>query len=321
MNNKIWLLSIGLLAGFSLLASCSGKKSGAPVSRAFPSVQIPQMGSDQDKEDYAVVHFWDAFMDTTKKFTCDTTLVDGVKRDELETAFGQYASMLNAVTPSVSASSVDRMFKMAVKLESKDTSYNVFETLTEMADKYLYDPNSPVRNEEAYLSFSSDMSKCSFVDSTMRKTYDYSARMCSLNRIGRKATDFCFTGLTGKKMTLYGIKADITLLFFSNPGCPACENITKALIADKKVNSLIVSGKLAVANVYIDQELDKWRAFAKNYPSTWLTGYDQNYIIRTDVLYNVRAIPSLYLLDKDKNVIMKDAPQENVLSYLDNLPD
>src|SRR5574344_1702290 len=155
MNNKIWLLSIGLLAGFSLLASCSGKKSGAPVSHAFPSVQIPQMGSDQDKEDYAVVHFWDAFMDTTKKFTCDTTLVNGVKRDELETAFGQYASMLNAVTPSVSASSVDRMFKMAVKLESKDTSYNVFETLTEMADKYLYDPNSPVRNEEAYLSFSS----------------------------------------------------------------------------------------------------------------------------------------------------------------------
>jgi thiol-disulfide isomerase/thioredoxin len=193
--------------------------------------------------------------------------------------------------------------------------------MTEMADKYLYDPNSPVRNEEAYLSFARDMSECRFVDSTLRKSYDYSARMCSLNRIGQKATDFTFTGLTGKKMTLFGIKADITLLFFSNPGCPACEGITKALIADRKVNDLIASGKLAVANVYIDQELDKWRAFAKNYPTTWLTGYDQNYIIRTDVLYNVRAIPSLYLLDKDKKVIMKDAPQENVLSYLDNLPD
>jgi thiol-disulfide isomerase/thioredoxin len=318
MNNKIW----GVLAVSCLLfASCGGRKAAAPLTRTFPSVQVPQMGSDQDKVDYAAVHFWDAFMDTSKTYTCDTSIVNGVKKEELEKVFGQYASMLNAVQPTVSASSVDRMFKMAVRLESRDTSSNVFEAMTEMSDKYLYDPNSPVRNEEAYLSFARDMSECGFVDSTLRKSYDYSAKMCALNRIGQKATDFTFTGLTGKKMTLYGIKANITLLFFSNPGCPACEGITKALIADRKVNDLIASGKLAVANVYIDQELDKWRAFAKNYPSTWLTGYDQNYIIRTDVLYNVRAIPSLYLLDKDKKVIMKDAPQENVLSYLDNLPD
>lgn len=318
MNNRIWwVLAVSCL----LFASCGGRKTAAPLTRTFPSVQGPQMGSDQDKVDYAVIHFWDAFMDTSKTFTCDSSIVNGVKREELEKVFGQYASMLNAVQPAVSVSSMDRMFKMAVRLESRDTSSNVFEAMTEMSDKYLYDPNSPVRNEEAYLSFARDMSECGFVDSTLRKSYDYSARMCSLNRIGQKATDFTFTGLTGKKMTLFGIKADITLLFFSNPGCPACEGITKALIADRKVNDLIASGKLAVANVYIDQELDKWRAFAKNYPTTWLTGYDQNYIIRTDVLYNVRAIPSLYLLDKDKKVIMKDAPQENVLSYLDNLPD
>ncbi len=318
MNNRIWwVLAVSCL----LFASCGGRKTAAPLTRTFPSVQVPQMGSDQDKVDYAVIHFWDAFMDTSKTFTCDSSIVNGVKREELEKVFGQYASMLNAVQPAVSVSSMDRMFKMAVRLESRDTSSNVFEAMTEMSDKYLYDPNSPVRNEEAYLSFARDMSECGFVDSTLRKSYDYSARMCSLNRIGQKATDFTFTGLTGKKMTLYGIKADITLLFFSNPGCPACEGITKALIADRKVNDFIALGKLAVANVYIDQELDKWRAFAKNYPTTWLTGYDQNYIIRTDVLYNVRAIPSLYLLDKDKKVIMKDAPQENVLSYLDNLPD
>lgn len=319
MNNRIWpFLTLSCL----LLASCGGRKAAKPVSsRNFPVVQMPQMGSYQDKADYAVVHFWDAFMDTSKTFFCDTSIVNGVKKEELETAFGQFSSMLGNVMPKVSASAVDRMFKMAVRLESKDTSSNVFEIMTKMADKYLYDPNSPVRNEEAYLSFARNMSDCSFVDSTLRKSYDYSARMCSLNRIGQKANDFTFTELKGKRMTLYGIKADLTLLFFSNPGCPACEGITKALIADRKVNDLIASGKLAVANVYIDQELDKWRAFAKNYPSTWLTGYDQNYIIRTDVLYNVRAIPSLYLLDMEKRVIMKDAPRENVLSYLDNLPD
>jgi hypothetical protein len=35
-----------------------------------------------------------------------------------------------------------------------------------------------------------------------------------------------------------------------------------------------------------------------------------------DQLYNVRAIPSLYLLDKDKAVIMKDAVTGNVIDFL-----
>jgi len=30
----------------------------------------------------------------------------------------------------------------------------------------------------------------------------------------------------------------------------------------------------------------------------------------------VRAIPSLYLLDKDKRVIMKDAPENKLFNYL-----
>jgi hypothetical protein len=39
-------------------------------------------------------------------------------------------------------------------------------------------------------------------------------------------------------------------------------------------------------------------------------------VIRTENLYSVRAIPSLYLLDKEKRVIMKDAPEDRVFSYL-----
>ena len=76
------------------------------------------------------------------------------------------------------------------------------------------------------------------------------------------------------------------------------------------------SGRLAVVNVYIDQELDKWREYAAGYPSGWISGYDHNYIIRTDQLYSVRAIPSLYLLDSSKNVILKDAPQDKVFDFL-----
>ena len=91
------------------------------------------------------------------------------------------------------------------------------------------------------------------------------------------------------------------------------------LTGDPRITGKISSGKLAVVNVYIDSDVDEWREYAVNYPSSWLSGYDQSYTIRTDVTYNVRAIPSLYLLDAEKRVIMKDAPQDKVLSFISNI--
>ena len=82
---------------------------------------------------------------------------------------------------------------------------------------------------------------------------------------------------------------------------------------------MIENGILAIVNVYIDGEVDKWLDYEPNYPRNWLNGYDPSGIINEGELYYVRAIPSLYLLDSQKRVIMKDAPVERVLEFFDNM--
>ena len=52
------------------------------------------------------------------------------------------------------------------------------------------------------------------------------------------------------------------------------------------------------------------------YPEEWYNGFDPDLVIRTDHLYNVRAIPSLYLLDAEKRVILKDAHDDKVFSVI-----
>ena len=42
-------------------------------------------------------------------------------------------------------------------------------------------------------------------------------------------------------------------------------------------------------------------------------------MLKNNEIYNVRAIPSLYLLDKDKTVILKDAVQEKLLNLIERL--
>jgi hypothetical protein len=83
-----------------------------------------------------------------------------------------------------------------------------------------------------------------------------------------------------------------------------------------QVDKMIAARKIAVLNIYIDEDLEAWRSYMPIYPENWYNGFDPDFVIRMDQLYNVRAIPSLYLLDKDKTVIMKDAVTGNVIDFL-----
>ena len=85
---------------------------------------------------------------------------------------------------------------------------------------------------------------------------------------------------------------------------------------DPVISGLIAAGTMKVLNIYIDEDLDAWRSYMPIYPEIWYNGFDPDLVIRGETLYNVRAIPSLYLLDRDKTVIMKDAPEARLFSWL-----
>ena len=79
---------------------------------------------------------------------------------------------------------------------------------------------------------------------------------------------------------------------------------------------MIEAGKLKVVNIYPDADLTEWYNYLSHYPEEWITGFDAEGVLNSDTIYYLRAIPSLYLLDADKRVILKDAPLERVLQRL-----
>lgn len=261
-------------------------------------------------------HFWDEFTDTSDLGYCDSSIVNGVRIGELEQAYANYAAVLEMVPLREAASSVSGLFDRISAVERKDTSSNVFEVLSDMTSRYLYDPNSPFRNEDIYLPFVRGLSESAFIPDSRKPGYGYDARMCALNQVGTKAADFVFCDKDGRRYSLYGIRADHVILFFSNPGCTACKQIMDELNSIPRVAEMIGDGSLAVLNIYIDSDLEEWRKYMPIYPDSWYNGYDPDFVIRTEIRYNVRAIPSLYLLDRDKTVIMKDVPQEKLFWWL-----
>ena len=318
MRHSLILLTLFLLCA---CGSRSGKTvSDAPAKRDFPQVEIPSMYTEpQERSTYAVQHFWDRFTDTSRVYACDSVTVNGVAMDAVESQMGLFTSMLKRLPYDAGRKAVAQLFDRAESFERKYPESNVFEQLSRLTKHYLYDPNSPVRNEDLYQAYAEGLSRSELIDESYRMGYEWEARVCSRNRVGTKATDFSFIDTHGRHRTLYGIKAEYMVLIFANPGCHACQEFTKAMSASPAISTLVESGRVKVVDVYIDQEIEDWKAHIADYPADWINGFDPEYVIRTDLLYNVRGIPSIYLLDADKTVMMKDAPEEDVLEALENL--
>lgn len=307
-----------ITASVLVLAGCAGnRKAEQFVALPFPDVVPPaMMESASDRAEYMALHWCDGITEASREYPCDTTLVSGVRKEDVEQKFANWVNILNMLDMSVVGKSVVRLYDRAAACEKKDTSSNVFETFTDLVVKYLYDPNSPMRNEDHYAFYASRLAGSDLVDESMREKYAREVRLASLNRVGSKAADFRFTDKRGRMHTLYGIDAELTLLFFSNPGCAACKEIIDVLNNDPRISSLISEGVMAVLNIYIDEDLEEWRSYMPVYPEHWYNGFDPDMVIRGENLYNVRAIPSLYLLDRNKTVIMKDAPEARVFEWL-----
>ena len=65
-----------------------------------------------------------------------------------------------------------------------------------------------------------------------------------------------------------------------------------------------------------DEELDEWKKHRNDFAKEWTNGYDKELVIKNKNLYDLRAIPTLYLLDKNKTVLLKDATLQKVEQYL-----
>ncbi len=299
-----------------LAVSCGGRrKSAVQADRPFPQVSIPSAYTDADERiAYGVEHYWDGFFEGPGR--TDSAHVLGVLKGEVEQALSNYIGVLEALPLGKAQQGISALFDKISVRQQADTSDRVYLAMTEMVARYLYDPNSPMRDEDLYLPFVQKMASSPLTRENMRTACRYEAQMCAMNPRGSIAPDFAITLRNGTQVRMHSVKAERTLLFFSNPGCQNCREIIDALKTDSKVQSMVGEGRLAVINVYIDEDLKAWRDYMPVYPKEWLNGYDAAHIIREDVLYCIRAIPSLYLLDADKRILLKDPPVERVLQTL-----
>lgn len=272
MRPKLFTLIILCLCVYS----CSSQAIKKPLEKQpFKLPEVPNiLTTNQQRFDFVVSNYW-------KNFDfADTSLIRCA--DYTEQAFVDFINMLPNVQSSIRNKGIKAMFDKA----SVDSA--MYSHFMDLSEKYLYDPNSPFRNEESYIIALNSIVNCSKLDDILKIRPRYQLELALKNRIGQPATDFTYTTENGIKKSLYSAKGDRILLFFFREGCPTCKEV-KEYVKQKGIDKL-------VEIVWVNPDADT----------------------HIESMYDLRASPTLYLLDRSKIVLLKDAPIEQIENYLQN---
>lgn len=253
---------------------------------------------------YIVSHFWDAL-----------DLADTLRTHDrafMEQAFVNYLSLFPLADTAALRPAVGGLVaRVGRDLET-------LSLLWEIAERYLYEQDSPAYSEEYYRIFADAL-----VSAPLR-TYEKlrleaQREAMQKNRVGMRAADFAFETLGGERIRLSDFAAgQPLLLFFYDPECAHCMEVVAELSAMEPLRRAVAAGDMAVLAVYAgwgsrDREL--WHRTADKIPASWTVGYDNGTIFTQD-LYVLRNMPALYLLDAAGRVVAKDTTAARLAELL-----
>ncbi len=269
----------------------------------LPLPIIPSNIQDRrQRADYMVAHFWDAlnFNDTLRTHN----------RDFLEQNFANYASLFPIIDTGILKVNVSRFVD---RVKGDATALNL---LAEVVEKYLYDPNSPMLNENFYELFIPSFLSAEKLNLATREKLKDQLVSIAKNRVGQLATDFAYTDRQGVRRTLMttNVSSYLWLIFF-DPDCDDCKNIIRGMKQSPELKEMVDNGLVTVLAIGAVGEEKDIRHAIDDFPASWLAGVDKSGIDDRE-LYDLRAMPTIYLLSPDHRVVKKDILFPSAISFL-----
>ena len=283
-------------------ASVAGGNKGAAVHKLEIPQPSPLLTDAAGRLEDVAARFWTNFDFEDKTWIADTAT--------LEQAFADWTGLLMELPTERAAQLTGEWIRKAEGCPELQLR------LADVAEFYFYHPNSPFRNEDWYIPVLEGLLASPKLGDDYKVRPAYQLEMARKNRPGMTARDFTYTLADGKTGQLSQIQANYTLLLFYNPDCNDCRRIEQCLQTSETFLDRIKTGHLKVAAIYPDADIRLWREHLPEMPQNWVVGYDDGQKITTEELYSLPAIPTLYLLDKDKKVVLKDAPVERIEKWL-----
>lgn len=158
------------------------------------------------------------------------------------------------------------------------------ERFKNLIEHYFEDQLSPVRNDRVYLIFLEEMKNSPCFDETEKERIAFKIKTTNKNLPGDIAINFKFKDENGKEHQLSDYKDQKVILYFYDPDCENCHEVSawlkqQTIPADIKVLKMVADNHISY-------------------------------------IYSLKNMPTIFLLDKENKVILKDCTAQELIENI-----
>lgn len=153
------------------------------------------------------------------------------------------------------------------------------------------------------------------------------AYMLMANLIGEKAANLQFSDMTDKISSLYDVEAPFTVVVFWDPSCGHCKEEIPKIDSIYRASWKQKGVKIYAVLAETEKQKEAWITYIKEHHiEDWINVYQSKQAADEEEksqmpsyrqLYDITLTPTLYLLDKDKNIIAKKLTKEQINDFLE----
>lgn len=263
----------------------------AQAQQSFPYPAIPDtLRSVEQRAGYLSEHYWDNYN------FADTLLLKS--KEVTEQGFVNFIDILNRFNLDNASKGVAHKDIAQKGITRKDITQQGIACFTRKAfsnaaakerfenliEHYFEDQLSPVRNDRVYLIFLEEMKNSPCFDETEKERIAFKIKTTNKNLPGDIAINFKFKDESGKEHQLSDYKDQKVILYFYDPDCENCHEVSawlkqQTIPADIKVLKMIADNHISY-------------------------------------MYSLKNMPTIFLLDKENKVILKDCTAQELIENI-----
>lgn len=273
----------------------------AQAQQSFPYPAIPDtLRSVEQRAGYLSEHYWDNYN------FADTLLLKS--KEVTEQGFVNFIDILNRFNLDYASKGVAHKDIAQKDITQKDIAQKDIarkditqkgiacftrkafsnaaakERFENLIEHYFEDQLSPVRNDRVYLIFLEEMKNSPCFDETEKERIAFKIKTTNKNLPGDIAINFKFKDENGKEHQLSDYKDQKVILYFYDPDCENCHEVSawlkqQTIPADIKVLKMIADNHISY-------------------------------------IYSLKNMPTIFLLDKENKVILKDCTAQELIENI-----
>lgn len=273
----------------------------AQAQRSFPYPAIPDtLRSVEQRAGYLSEHYWDNynFADTLLLKSKEVTEQGFVNFIDILNRFNLDNASKGVAHKDIAQKGITRKDIIQQGIAQKDITQQGIACFTRKAfsnaaakerfenliEHYFEDQLSPVRNDRVYLIFLEEMKNSPCFDETEKERIAFKIKTTNKNLPGDIAINFKFKDESGKEHQLSDYKDQKVILYFYDPDCENCHEVSawlkqQTIPADIKVLKMIADNHISY-------------------------------------IYSLKNMPTIFLLDKENKVILKDCTAQELIENI-----